>query len=125
MTGRSRLFQFISYGTLAALCAVVVGAMFHFFIQGSGALALLALAVGSVVWGLAAGALRASGLALPAIAVIVELAVAFEFKRIYVLDYASGPPPRSMEVFTESIFISDLLIVAVLAGEPPPVWWTP
>ena len=91
MTGRHALRQSICYGTLAALCAIVVGAVFQLFVAGSGSLALLALAVGSVVWGLVAGALGTSGLALPTIAVLVELTVAFEFKRIYVLDYAGRP----------------------------------
>lgn len=115
MTGRSRLGAFISYGILAALCVVVVGGMFQLFVIGSAPLALLALTLGSVAWGAAAGALHVSRHALPAIALLVELAVAFEFRRVYVLDYAGGPP-RSLSVFTESIFFSDLAIVAVLAG---------
>jgi hypothetical protein len=76
---------------------------------------LVTLTLGSVVWGVAAAALRASALALPAIALVVELTIAFAFKRVYVLDYAGGPP-RSLSVFLESLFLSDLFIVAILAG---------
>jgi hypothetical protein len=105
----------MSYGTLVASCAMVVGAMFQLFLLGRAPAALVALTVGSFAWGIAAGALRTAALALPPIALIVEAAVAFEFKRIYVLDYAGGPP-RTMSVFLESLFLSDLLIVAVMAG---------
>ena len=104
-----------SYAAVVGLCAVVVGATFQLFVLTQPALALLALVVGSVMWGIAAAALRISGLTLPAIALLVELAVAFEFKRTYVLDYVGGAP-RSTEVFMESIFLSDLFLVAAVTG---------
>jgi hypothetical protein len=87
MTARQGLARLSSYGSLVALCGIVVGAMNWLLIRGSASAALIALILGSFGWGLAAGKLGASPWALPAIALIVELAVAFEFKRIYVLDY--------------------------------------
>jgi hypothetical protein len=115
MTGRSAIVTIVLYGALAALCTIIVRGMFELFLQGSPLLALLALAMGSIVWGLAARACGVSRLALPAIALVVELAVAFEFKRVYVLDYVGGAP-RSWSVFADSIFLSDLFFVVVLAG---------
>ena len=115
MTGRRGFPVFISYSVSVVLCAMVVGGMFGLFVLGSAFLALLALILGAVAWGSAARALRMPSLALPVIALAVELLVAFEFKRLYVLDYVGGPP-RSLGVFTESLFISDLIIVGLLVG---------
>jgi hypothetical protein len=116
MTPRQGLARLSSYGSVVALCGIVVGAMNWLLIRGSASAALIALILGSFGWGLAAGKLGASPWALPVIALIVELAVAFEFKRVYVLDYFGGPPPRSVDVFSESIFVGDALVVAILAG---------
>jgi hypothetical protein len=90
--------------------------MFHLVRLGSVPAALLYLSLGSVAWGFAAGALRTRAVALLAIALVVELVVGFEFKRIYVIHYFAGPAPRTVEVFMESLFFSDFLIAAVVAG---------
>jgi hypothetical protein len=116
MTGGNRLLHPLRYSAVVTLCAIVVAAVFQLFVMDSGSLALVVLALGSLAWGVASGALRARGLALPAIAFIVEWVVAFEFKRIYMLDYVAGPVQRSVGVFVESIFLSDLLIVAIVTG---------
>jgi hypothetical protein len=77
VTVESPLAKVISYCIMAWLCAIVVGAMFQLLVLSTGPLALLVLVVGSVLWGVAAGALRVWGAALPAIALLVELAIAF------------------------------------------------
>ena len=115
MTGQRTLLRFASYGALVAMCALVVAGAFLLFHAGSSVGALLVLSFGAVVWGVAAGALRANAFALPAIALGSVLAIAYEYKRIYVLDYVGGPPARSVSTFTESIFLSDFLIAAVVA----------
>ena len=104
----------ISRGAIAGLCAVVVGATLGLFASRP-VLALAVLALGSIVWGIAARALELPRSALPVIAVAVVLAVAFEFKRVYVLDYARGVP-RSLESFIDSVFLSDFVLAAAVAG---------
>ena len=114
-TDRSGIHASISYAAVVVLCAILVVG-WHQLVLVSAPLALLALPVGAVAWGIAAGAFRSSRLALPAIALIVELIVAFEFKRLYVLDFVGGPPPWSLGVFMHTIFISDFVIAAILTG---------
>jgi hypothetical protein len=90
--------------------------MFGLFLLHLGYLAPVTLTAGAVAWGIAARALHIPGLALPAIASVVELVLAFEFKRAYVFDFVGGPPPRSFGLLLHSTSVGDLTIIALLAG---------
>src|SRR5262245_4280394 len=117
MTIARRAFPtIVSYASAALLCAAVVGGMFGLFLLDLGYLAVVTLGAGAVAWGIGARMLRMPGLALPAIAGVVELVLAFEVKRVYVFDFVGGPPPRSFGLLLQSASVGDLTIVVLLAS---------
>jgi hypothetical protein len=104
------------YCGVAVLWGSLLVGCFRIFVRDAAALALLALAAGSIGWGMAARAVRTSRTALVVIGVVVGLMVSYEFKRVYVLDYAGRRPPPSLAEFADSLFVSDIVFIALPIG---------
>jgi hypothetical protein len=104
--------KFLRVSALVVLCAAVIAGA---FLSGP-AYGLLVLVVGGTAWGMVAGLLGVPPATLLVVALATEAVVGYEFKRVYVLDYAGGSPARSWATFLESLFLSDVVLACLMAG---------